>query len=117
VARTALLLGFVVTNAATGLTGATRIAVIAIGMQVVRGLGISLVEVGHNVAIARGVPAHLHGRVFANLYASLGVAAGVAYVLGGPLVDATSPRAVLVGSGLLGLAVTGVMALRLPRPD
>jgi predicted MFS family arabinose efflux permease len=115
VARTALLLGFVLTNAATGLTGATRIAAIAVAMQVVRGLGISLVEVGHNVAIARGVPAHLHGRVFANLYASLGVAAGVAYAVGGPLIDATSPRAVLVGSGLLGLAVTGVMALRLPH--
>jgi MFS family permease len=113
-ARVALLCGFVLTNSASSFTGATRIAYVALLAQVVRGLGISLVEVGHNVAIARGVPPALHGRVFANLYAALGVAAGIAYAVGGPLVDATSPRAVLVGSGLLGLAVTGVMGLRLP---
>jgi MFS family permease len=113
-ARVALLCGFVLTNAATSLTGATRIAFVAVLMQVVRGLGISLVEVGHNVAIARGVPPHLRGRVFANLYAALGVAAGVAYVVGGRLVDLTSPRAALVASGLLGLGVVAVLALTLP---
>jgi MFS family permease len=112
-ARLALVAGFVVTNSASALTGATRIAAIAVLMQVGRGLGISLVEVGHNVAIAREVPAHLRGRVFANLYAALGVAAGIAYAAGGPLVDATSPRAALVVSGLLGLGVTAVMALRI----
>ena len=114
-ARAAFVAGFVVSNAATVLTGATAIAAVAILAQVGRGVGNALVEVGHNVTIAREVPAHLRGRVFANLYAALGVAAGIAYVVGGPLVDATSPRAVLVGSGLLGLAVTGVMALRLRR--
>jgi MFS family permease len=113
-ARVALLVGFVLTNAATTLTGATRIAFVAVAFQCVRGLGISLVEVGHNVAIARAVPPHLRGRVFANLYAALGVAAGIAYVVGGRLVDLTSPRAALVVSGLLGLAVVAVMATRLP---
>jgi MFS family permease len=113
-ARVALLLGFVLTNAATTLTGATRVVFVAVAFQCVRGLGISLVEVGHNVAIARAVPPHLRGRVFANLYAALGVAAGIAYVVGGRLVDLTSPRAALVVSGLLGLAVVAVMATRLP---
>jgi MFS family permease len=113
-ARVALLAGFVLTNAATSLTGATRIAFVAVLMQVVRGLGISLVEVGHNVAIARGVPPHLRGRVFANLYAALGVAAGIAYVVGGRVVDLTSPRTALIGSGLLGLGVVAVLALTLP---
>ncbi|HEU0133062.1 MAG TPA: MFS transporter [Mycobacteriales bacterium] len=115
-ARLALVAGFVATNAATSLTGATRIAAVAVLAQVVRGLGISLVEVGHNVAIARHVPAHLRGRVFANLYAALGVATGLAYVVGGRLVDATTPRAVLVVSGLLGLGVTAVLAWRLREP-
>jgi MFS family permease len=112
--RVALLAGFVLTNAATSLTGATRIAFVAVLMQVVRGLGISLVEVGHNVAIARGVPPHLRGRVFANLYAALGVAAGIAYVVGGRVIDLTSPRTALIGSGLLGLGVVAVLALTLP---
>jgi MFS family permease len=113
-APVALLAGFVVTNAATSLTGATRIAFVAVLMQVGRGLGIALVEVGHNVLVARAVPAHLRGRVFANLYAALGVAAGIAYLVGGRLVDATTPRAALVVSGLLGLGVVAVMATRLP---
>jgi MFS family permease len=114
-ARLALLAGLAVTSSATSLTGVTRIAYVAVLAQVVRGLGISLVEVGHNVAIARGAPAEMRGRVFANLYAALGVAAGISYAIGGPLIDATSPRAVLVGSGLLSLVAVALTAWRLPQ--
>ncbi len=112
-ARAAFVGGFVVSSVATVLTGATTVAAVAIASQVARGVGNALVEVGHNVTIAREVPAQFRGRVFANLYAALGVAAGIAYAVGGPLVDALGPQAVLVGSGLAGLAVTTLIGLRL----
>ena len=53
-------------------------------MQLVRGIGISLMEVGPTTLVQRTVPRHLLGRVFANLYGAIGVAAGLSYVVGGP---------------------------------
>ncbi|HVF03711.1 MAG TPA: MFS transporter [Frankiaceae bacterium] len=112
-ARALLLVGLAVASGGNALTGLSRVAAVALSMQVLRGLGIALVEVGHNVVLQREVPAHLRGRAFANLYTALGLAAGLAYLLGGPLVDATSPATALVVSGTLGVAAAGVMALRL----
>lgn len=112
-ARALLLVGLAVASGGNALTGLSRVAAVALSMQVLRGLGIALVEVGHNVVLQREVPAHLRGRAFANLYTALGLAAGLAYLLGGPFVDATSPATALVVSGSLGVAAVGVMALRL----
>lgn len=112
-ARALLLVGLATSSAGNALTGLSGVAALALLMQVVRGLGISLVEVAHNALLQREVPAHLRGRAFANLYTALGVAAGLAYLLGGPLVDATSPAAALVVSGSLGVAAVLVMAWRL----
>lgn len=109
-ATLAFLVGLGVACLGNALTGASGITALALAFQVVRGLGIALVETGHNALIQRGVPAHLRGRVFANLYAALGIAVGIAYLAGGPLVEATSPSAVLVGSGTAGVAVTLVTA-------
>jgi MFS family permease len=109
-ARLALLGGLAVMSMGNALTGVARAAALALAFQVVRGLGIALVEVGHNVLIQREVPAHLRGRVFANLSAALGVAAGLAYLAGGPLVDAFGPGTVLLTAGLAGVAATAVMA-------
>lgn len=84
-------------------------------MQFVRGLGLSLIEVGNNTLIQRSVPIAMRGRVFANLYGVIGVAAGIAYLAGGPLLDATSPRAALVVAGagaLLATLTTVLMLLR-----
>ena len=55
------------------------------------------------------------GRVLANVYGGVGVAAAVGYLLGGPVLDATSPRTafVIVGcGGLAGAAVTAVLLRR-----
>jgi len=58
------------------------------------------------------------GRVLANVYGGVGVAAAAGYLLGGPVVDATSPRTafVLVGcGGLAGAAVTAVLLRKARR--
>jgi MFS family permease len=89
----------------------------AFAFQVVRGLGISAIEVGVNTTVQRTVPAGMQGRVFANLYGCIGLAVGVAYVVGGPLLDATGPRLVLVGGSIGGLMATTWMALRLRRAE
>ena len=57
----------------------------------------------------------LLGRVLANVYGGVGVAAAAGYLLGGPVLDATSPRTafVIVGcGGLAGAAVTAVLLRR-----
>jgi MFS family permease len=61
------------------------------------------------------VPRAMLGRVFGNLYGAVGVAAGLSYVLGGFLLDLTSPRATFVVAGVGGLLITLATALALPR--
>jgi hypothetical protein len=79
-------------------------------MQVVRGAGLSLVEVGTTTLVQRSVPAELRGRAFANLYGGVGLAAAVSYAVGGPLLDPLSPRTVLVVGGD-GVAASAAVAL------
>jgi MFS family permease len=110
-----VVFGFAVSGSGNLLTAAAPVLAIAFAMQFVRGLGISLVEVGNNTLIQRSVPIAMRGRVFANLYGVIGVATGVAYLAGGPLLDATSPRAALVVAGagaLLATLATVLMLLR-----
>jgi hypothetical protein len=54
-----------------------------------------------------------HGRVFANLYGAIGLAAGLSYVIGGRLLDSISAGTVLTVGGAGGCAVTAVFALRM----
>ena len=56
-------------------------------------------------------------RVLANVYGGVGVAAAAGYLLGGPIVDATSPRVafVIVGCGGLGGAAITARLLRKTR--
>ncbi|HEV2891618.1 MAG TPA: MFS transporter [Frankiaceae bacterium] len=116
-ATAAFAAGLTVSAAGNALTGATGIAALALAFQVVRGLGVALVDIGHNNLIQRNVPAHLRGRAFANLYAALGISVGIAFGVGGPLVDAIGPRAALVGSGVLGVVAALLTAARLGRPS
>jgi hypothetical protein len=57
----------------------------------------------------------MQGRVFANLYGAIGLAAGLSYAVGGVLLDATGPRVVLIIAGLGGLAATVGLWLTLPN--
>jgi MFS family permease len=87
-------------NLATGLAWATYVA---FAMQVVRGLGVSAVDVGVSTLLQRRVPPQRLGRTFANLFGVIGCAAGLSYVGGGLLLNVTSSRVVLVIAGLGGL--------------
>jgi MFS family permease len=110
-----ILAGYAICSLGNLLTGLSFAILAALAFQVVRGLGIAAMDVGHNTLIQRLVPADVLGRVFGNVYGAVGVAAGLSYVFGGLLLDATGPRVTLIVAGAGGLATAGVAALVLPR--
>jgi MFS family permease len=110
-----IVAGYAVTSLGNLLTGTATVILAALGFQVVRGLGIAAIDVGHNTLIQRLIPAHVRGRVFGNFYGAVGVAAGLSYIFGGLLLDATSPRVTLIVAGSGGLAVAALAAILLPR--
>jgi MFS family permease len=110
-----LLAGYAISSLGNLLTGLSFAIVAALGFQVVRGLGIAAMDVGHNTLIQRMVPADMLGRVFGNVYGAVGAAAGLSYVFGGLLLDATSPRVTFIVAGSGGLAAAGAAAVLLPR--
>jgi MFS family permease len=110
-----LLAGFAVSSAGNLLTGLAWAVAAAFAVQAVRGLGIAALDVAATTLIQRRVPPHLLGRVFGSLYGGIGVAAAVAYLAGGLLLDRTTPRVAFVAAGTAGLLATGVTALALRR--
>jgi MFS family permease len=117
VAMPALLLaGFAVSSAGNLLTGLAWAVAAAFALQAVRGLGIAALDVAATTLVQRIVPAGLLGRVFGTLYGGIGVAAAVAYLLGGLLLDRTGPRTAFVTAGAAGLLATAATALALRRP-
>jgi MFS family permease len=106
--------GFGISSAGNLFTGLAWALPVALAMQVVRGAGISLIDVGVNTLVQRLVPAGMQGRAFGNLYGAVGLAAGLSYVFGGLLLDAIGPRAILVIAGGGGVAVAMVTWLALP---
>jgi MFS family permease len=110
-----ILAGYAISSLGNLLTGLSFAILAALAFQVVRGLGIAAMEVGHNTLIQRLVPADMLGRVFGNVYGAVGAAAGLSYVFGGLLLDATSPRVAFIVAGSGGLAAAGAAAILLPR--
>ena len=107
----AVLAGFTVTALGNLLTAGAPFLAAAFATQVVRGGGIALVEANIRTFVQRNAPRAMLGRVLANLYGGVGVAAASGYLLGGPLLDATSPRAMFVLIGAAGLLAAAVAAL------
>jgi len=110
-----ILAGYAVSSLGNLLTGVSFAVVAALGFQVIRGLGVAAMDVGHNTLIQRLVPADMLGRVFGNVYGAVGVAAGLSYLFGGLLLDATGARVTLVVAGIGGLTAAAVAAIVLPR--
>jgi MFS family permease len=110
-----LLTGFAVSSAGNLLTGLAWAVGAALALQTVRGLGIAAIDVASNSLFQRLVPAELRGRAFGNLYGLIGIAAGISYVAGSLLLDATNAVVVLVVAGSGGLLVTLAGAVTLPR--
>ena len=82
-----------------------------------RGAAIPLIGTSVTTLIQRTTPQELLGRTLANVYGGVEVAAALGYLCGGPLLDATSPRATFVVIGLGGLAGTIVCATLLRCAD
>jgi MFS family permease len=110
-----LLAGFAVSSSGNLLTGLAWAVAAAFCVQAVRGLGIAAMDVAATTLVQRIVPPPLLGRVFGSLYGGIGVAAALAYLLGGLLLDRTSPRVAFVAAGTAGLLATGATALALRR--
>jgi MFS family permease len=110
-----LLVGFGTSSAGNLFSGLAWAMTVACALQIVRGAGIAAMDVATSTLLQRTVPQGMLGRVFGNLYGAIGVASGFSYVLGGFLLDLTSPRAVFVVAGAGGLLVTLATALALPR--
>lgn len=109
------LLGFALSSGGNALTGVAPAIAIAYAMQAVRGVGNAILGVGVDTLVQREIPRQVRGRVFANLYGGVGVAAGVSYLVGGALVDVVGPRVVLVGAGAGGMVATVAVALAVAR--
>ena len=110
-----LLAGFAISSAGNLLTGLAWAVAAAFAVQAVRGLGIAATDVAATTLVQRTVPRDLQGRVFGSLYGGIGVAAALAYLLGGLLLDRTTPRVAFVAAGAAGLLATGATALALRR--
>jgi len=110
-----IVAGYAVSSLGNLLTGTATVILAALGFQIVRGLGIAAIDVGHNTLIQRAVPARMLGRAFGNFYGAVGAAAGLSYIFGGLLLDATNPRVTLIVAGSGGLAAAALAAVLLPR--
>jgi len=115
----AIVAGFAVMAIGNLLTAAAPWLMAAFAAQVLRGLAIPLADSHVTTYLQRTTPPEMLGRVLANVYGGVGVAAAVGYLLGGPVLDATSPRTafVIIGcGGLAGAAITALL-LRRARPS
>ena len=114
----AIVTGFAVMATGNLLTAAAPWLVAAFAAQVLRGFAIPLADSHVTTYLQRTTPPQLLGRVLANVYGGVGVAAAAGYLFGGPVLDATSPRTafVIVGcGGLAGAAVTAVLLRKARR--
>lgn len=71
--------GLFVSALGNALTGIAPVVALAVVMQAVRGSGNAWVGVGADTVVQRTVPRGVQGRVFANLYGGVGIAAGVSF--------------------------------------
>ncbi|MFI6095558.1 MFS transporter [Lentzea sp. NPDC051213] len=102
-----LVAGFAISSAGNLFTGLASGVALAFALQAVRGLGIAAMDVAHSTLIQRLVPGERTGRVFANFYGGIGVAAAVSYIGGGLLLDAVGPQLTFLLSGGAGVLVAG----------
>jgi MFS family permease len=112
---TLLLTGFATSSAGNLLTGLAWAVAAAFVVQTIRGLGIAAMDVAVNTLLQHIVPRDLLGRVFGSLYGAIGIAAALAYLLGGLLIDLTSARTAFLVGGTGGLLATLAVAAAFRR--
>ncbi len=106
-ARTAFLGGWLLTAAGTLATGLAPGLAAAVGAQWLGGVGNGMGNVGGDTLIQRTVPPAMRGRVFGLTSTAAFLGSGLAYAIGGVLVDMLTPRAVFVAASV-GVALAAV---------
>jgi MFS family permease len=114
----AALLGFALASVGNLLTAVAPGVTVAVATQVLRGSGLALIDTNVQTVLQRESDPRKLGRVMANVWGGVGLAAALSYAAGGPLLDATSPRTMFIIIGTSGLACTlfTMVLLRRPRP-
>lgn len=110
-----VIVGFAVSSLGNLLTGLAWAVAAAFALQLVRGAGLSAIDVGVNTLLQRQVPPEMLGRVFGNLYGGVGAAAATSYLLGALLLELTDPRTTFVVAGGGGLLATVAVAVAVAR--
>ncbi|HEV2759096.1 MAG TPA: MFS transporter [Acidimicrobiales bacterium] len=109
-ATNGLLIGGTLAALGNTLTGLAPLIVAAVAFQMVRGVGLAVYETALQTALQRTVPREMLGRVSSNAYGAVNLGACLGLVIAGPVLDATSARAVLVACGVIGLVGAVVSA-------
>lgn len=113
-ARSALLIGVVLTGLGELAAGIMPWFGLAVLVQGIAGIGNGLENVANDTLIQQTVPRAMLGRVFGTVSTSAFIASALAYAVGGFLLDWTSPQAVFVIAGSGVLASLGVLWFMLP---
>jgi len=103
--------GMLLCSLGSFLTAHASILPLALLAQFASGIGNGLAVASIDTLLQRSIPAGSLGRVFSNVYGAANIAAGVAYVVSGPLLSVVSPRGLFVVSGLGGLGAAVLTGL------
>ena len=114
-ARTAFLGGWVLTAFGTLATGLGPAVIAVAGAQWLGGVGNGGANVGGDTLIQRSVPPAMRGRVFGLTSTAAFLGSGLAYAIGGVLVDLMSTRAVFVAASAGVFVAAAAGAILLPR--
>jgi MFS family permease len=109
------LAGLLLTGLGTLLTGVAPLIAVVVLFQALAGSGGGVINSAGDTVLQRFVPRQLLGRVFGLEIAGVAIGSGFAALLGGILVDATSPRTTFIVAGAGALLVAAVAAPVLRR--
>jgi MFS family permease len=109
--------GLAFTGLGLVLTGLAPALVFAIGFQALAGIGNGIDNVAQITLLQQIVPAPMQGRVYGVVSTAAFAGAGIASLVGGVLLDLTSPRLVFVvaGAGLIAVCALAAPTLRSSR--
>jgi len=108
-----LVIGYAVGSLGNLFTSTSWAIAAVLAFQAIRGLGLAAQDTAAATMIQRAIPRELQGRVFSNFYGSIGLAAGLSYLLGGVLLHTAGPRGTFVVAGLGGVITAIATAIQL----
>lgn len=86
-----LVIGYAVSSLGNLFTSTSWAIAAVLAFQAMRGIGLAAQDTAAATMIQRAVPHEIQGRTFSNFYGSIGLAAGVSYLLGGVLLQTVGP--------------------------